>query len=141
MSDGSEKAADRGKTLFSPQRLIPAAILIAGLIAFFAFDLDRYVSLSALSDNREALTRWVAETGPLAWVVYALIYAVVVAFSIPGGAVMTIAGGFMFGPWLGATLTVIGATLGACAVFLAARYAIGDVLRARSEERRVGKEC
>jgi uncharacterized membrane protein YdjX (TVP38/TMEM64 family) len=56
-------------------------------------------------------------------------YAVVTAFSIPGGAVMTIAGGFLFGPWLGGTLTVFGATIGATAVFLAARYALADLLR------------
>lgn len=125
-SAASESAEKKG---FSPAKLIPVIILIAGLVAFFAFDLDRYLSLTALKENREVLTGWVADTGLVAWLVYAGIYAVVTAFSIPGGAVMTIAGGFLFGPWLGGTLTVIGATIGATAVFLAARYALADFLR------------
>ena len=117
------------KTVLSLAKLIPVVILIAGLVAFFAFDLDRYLSLSALKENREALTGWVADTGLVAWLAYASVYALVTAFSIPGGAVMTIAGGFLFGPWLGGTLTVIGATIGATAIFLAARCAWADFLR------------
>ncbi|MGY9018181.1 MAG: TVP38/TMEM64 family protein [Alphaproteobacteria bacterium] len=117
------------KTVLSLAKLIPVVILIAGLVAFFAFDLDRYLSLSALKENREALTGWVADTGLVAWLAYASVYALVTAFSIPGGAVMTIAGGFLFGPWLGGTLTVIGATIGATAIFLAARCALADFLR------------
>ena len=118
-----------GKTGFSPAKLIPVVVLVAGLVVFFAFDLDRYLSLTALKENREALTGWVADTGLVAWLAYAGMYAVVTAFSIPGGAVMTIAGGFLFGPWLGGTLTVFGATIGATAVFLAARYALAVLLR------------
>ena len=117
------------KTELSLEKLIPVAILITGLIAFFAFDLDRYLSLTALKENRESLTGWVADNGLGAWLAYAGIYSVVTVLSIPGGAVMTIAGGFLFGPWLGGTLTVIGATIGATAVFLAARYALADFLR------------
>jgi len=56
----------------------------------------------------------------------------VVAFSLPGGAVMTVAGGFLFGPWLGAGLAVAGATLGACALFLSARYALAETLARRA---------
>ncbi len=117
---------------FSAGRLIPILVLAAGLAAFFIFDLGQYLSLEALKENREALTGWVARTGVLAWVVYALLYAAATAFSLPAGAVMTIAGGFMFGPFLGGTLTVIGATVGATAVFLAARYAFADILRSRA---------
>ncbi|NKB19108.1 MAG: TVP38/TMEM64 family protein [Alphaproteobacteria bacterium] len=120
------------KVGFSPAKLIPVAILIAGFSAFFVFDLNQYLSFDALKENREALTQWVANTGIVAWLVYAGIYAVVTAFSVPGGAVMTIAGGFLFGPWLGGALTVFGATLGATAVFLVARYALADLLREKA---------
>ena len=113
-------------------RLVPVLVLIAGLVAFFAFDLDRFISLTALKENRAALTDWVNGAGISAWLIYAGIYAAVTAFSIPGGAVMTIAGGFLFGPLLGGTLTVIGATVGATGVFLAARYALADFLREKA---------
>jgi len=64
----------------------------------------------------------------LCWVVYAL----VVAVSLPGGVVMTLAGGLLFGAWLGTALTVAGATLGACALFLAARSALAPLVAGRA---------
>jgi len=63
---------------------------------------------------------------------YVLVYATSVAISFPIASVLTLAGGFLFGPWLGGGATVIAATLGATALFVAARTAIGDALRARA---------
>lgn len=120
------------KARFSFKRLIPLLILVAGLLLFLALDLHRYVSFNTLSEYHETLTRWVADHTLLAGLVYMLIYAVVIAFSLPGGAVMTITGGFLFGIWIGTALTVVGATVGATAVFLAARTGLGDPLRARA---------
>lgn len=117
---------------FNVKRLLPIAVLVAGLVAFFAFDLDRFVTLDALKTHREALQGWVASQGVVAWLVYAAIYMAAVAFSIPGGAVLTIAGGFMFGPFVATLVVVVGATLGATALFLAARYAFADYLRQKA---------
>lgn len=113
-------------------RLLPLCILIAGLAAFFAFGLNKYISFEALKENRATLTDWVQRYGALAAVLFALGYAVMTAFSIPGGALATIVGGFLFGLWVGVAAVVIGATLGAIAVFLAARTALGDALRAKA---------
>jgi uncharacterized membrane protein YdjX (TVP38/TMEM64 family) len=113
-------------------RLLPIFVLIAGLAAFFVFDFGRFISLTALKENRADLTEWVSQAGVWAWLIYAGIYAAVTAFSVPAGAVMTIAGGFLFGPLLGGSLTIIGATIGATAVFLAARYAFADFLRSKA---------
>jgi uncharacterized membrane protein YdjX (TVP38/TMEM64 family) len=113
-------------------RLVPVVILVAGLGAFFAFGLDDYVSLRMLKENRRILADWVGQSGAMALVAYILAYTLVTAFSIPGGAVMTIAGGFLFGPWLGGALSVVGATVGATVLFIAARYAFADLLRARA---------
>lgn len=114
------------------RRFLPLGILLAGLVAFFAFGLDDYVSLDVLKDNRQALLGYVAENAVLASIVFFLVYAVAVAFSLPGGAVLTIVGGFMFGIVWGAGLVVFGATLGATCVFLAARTALGDTLRRKA---------
>ena len=59
-------------------------------------------------------------------------YTVMVAFSIPGGAIMTMTGGFLFGTAVAGGLVVVGATVGATAVFLIAKTALGDPLRARA---------
>ena len=70
---------------------------------------------------------------PLAFM---LIYAAAIALSIPGGAVLTMAGGFLFGVVPGTCYVVIAATIGATIVFLIARTALGDSLR-----RRAGPAC
>ena len=114
------------------RRILPIAVLIAGFVAFFALDLNRFVSLDALKENRETLRMLVSDNGIVAILVFAAIYAAVTAFSLPGGAIMTLTGGFLFG-WVGGGLiVVVGATVGATALFLIARTALGDVLHAKA---------
>lgn len=113
-------------------RMALVAVLIGGLVAFFTLGLDRYVSFESLQSNREMLQEFINQNGFLAALLFGLIYAVVTAFSLPGGAFMTITGGFLFG-WLGGGLIVVfGATVGATALFLMARTAIGGFLEAKA---------
>ena len=114
------------------RRFLPLAVLAVGLGLALAFDLQRFLSLSALQEHSAELHGLVADYGLVAGLAFVAIYAVVVAFSIPGGAVLTIAGGFLFGIWLGSLYVLFGATIGATAVFLAARTALGDVLRRKA---------
>lgn len=130
MTDRPEDLAERRGSL--ARRLIPVLVLALGLALFFAFDLGRLLSLDTLREHREALVGWVERAGPLAWLAFVAVYALVVAFSIPGGLVLTVTGGFLFGPVAGGVLAVLGATAGATALFLAARYAFADALRVRA---------
>ena len=114
------------------RRIVPVAIVAAGIGVFFALDLGAYVSFDALREHRATLTGFVADNAVLAALLYVLIYAVAVTLSLPGGLVMTVAGGFLFGTFLGTGLTVIAATLGATGIFLLARTAFGDVLRGKA---------
>jgi uncharacterized membrane protein YdjX (TVP38/TMEM64 family) len=116
----------------SLKRVLPVAVLVALIGAAFVFHLDRYLSLDVLRQNRAHLTAFVSEHGVAAGLGYVIAYIGVVALSLPGAAIMTLAGGFLFGVVVGATLTVIGATLGATLLFLIARSAIGDTLRERA---------
>lgn len=120
------------KAGFSLGRILPLALLAAGLAAFFIFDLNQFVSLDALKTHRETLQSWVANYGVMTAAIFMLVYALAVAFSVPGAVFITIAGGFMFGPYVGTVYVVIGATVGAVGVFLAAKYALGDMLRAKA---------
>ena len=117
-----------------PGKLIPlAVIVIVAIIGFFT--LRDFLTFETLRDNSERLTAWRDSNYALAAATYVLFYAVVVAFSLPGGAIMTLAGGFVFGIVVGAPLTVIAATLGATAIFLAAKTGLGDVLYARLQKK------
>lgn len=113
-------------------RLLPLSLLIVGLVAFFALGLQRYVTFHALAAHREALLAWVATHPVAAPITYIAVYVLAVAFSVPGGLWLTIGGGFLFGAWLGGAYAVVGATTGAVALFLAARTAVGNLLRAKA---------
>lgn len=108
-------------------------MLLAALLALaWASGAARLLSFEALAEHRAALVAWVAARPALAAGAYMLAYVVVVALSLPGGAVMTLAGGFLFGALLGTGLAVVGATLGACALFLAARTALAPFVADRA---------
>lgn len=113
-------------------RLLPFAVLVLGLVVFLALDLQDYITFETLKEHRAWLMAQVERHKALMALAFLFGYAVVIAFSIPGGAVLTISAGFLFGTVLAASLVVVGATLGAVAVFLAARTAFGDFLRARA---------
>ena len=102
--------------------------------AFFYFDLGRVLSLTALKENRDSLLAFTEGNFAAAVGLFIVAYAIVTGLSLPGAVILTLAGGFLFGP-LGATLFVnIGATAGATLAFLTARYLLKDTV-----ERKFGK--
>ena len=117
---------------FSLGRLLPLIILGALIALAFYFDLHTYLSLQTVAENREALTGFVAANIVIAVLVFIAVYVVVVALSLPGGALMTITSGFLFGPVLGGLTAVVGATIGATIIFLIAKTSFGEPLAARA---------
>ena len=117
---------------FSWKRLLPLVVLAAGAGLFFGFGLDDYLSLETLRDNRMDLVTWVDSNTLVAILSFVVIYGLAIVFLPPSGTVMTVTGGFIFGAVAGTLTVVVGATLGATALFLAAKHALGDVLRARA---------
>ena len=117
---------------FSIKRLLPVAVLGLGSIGFFALGLDDYLTFETLRENRMVLEDFISDHLVLAPVIFFLVYATVVAFSLPGGAMMTIAGGFLFGTLWGTTFVVVSATTGAVAIFMAAKTSLGEPLRAKA---------
>ena len=113
-------------------RFLPLALIAAGMAAAFLSGLHRHLGWEALRDARFALLDFVAANPVAAPAAYVLAYVCVTAFSLPGAAAMTLAGGFLFGTLAGGGLAVVGATIGATAVFAAARTALGDRLRLRT---------
>ena len=119
------------------RRLLPLLLLAAAWIAFMLAGGYRYLTFSALARNRDWLCGLVQQWGVLAAFVYIALYAALVALSVPGAVILTLAGGFLFGTWVGGLCAVFGATLGATAIFLAARAGLGGL--AQRAGRFVGK--
>ncbi|MCQ8895756.1 FAD-dependent oxidoreductase [Limnobacter humi] len=105
--------------------------IAAALVAVFAFDLQNLLTLDSLKNSLDDFRRFQAQS-PF-WVsgIYFAIYVVVTAFSIPGAAVMTLAGGALFGLWQGLLLVSFASTLGATLAFLGARYFLRDAVQAK----------
>ncbi|WP_299394817.1 TVP38/TMEM64 family protein [Pelagibius sp.] len=125
----TETAARKGISL---GRFVPIFVLLAGLGLFFLLGWHRYVSFDVLKENRANLLELVAQYGILSGLGFVTLYAIVAACSIPAAALLTITAGFLFGPYFATIYVVVGATLGASALFLAARYAFADLLRAKA---------
>ena len=103
-------------------------VVILGALYFWANSqgyLDRF-NPEALYEARDDLKATIQERLLLAGVIFVLIYFITVALSIPGATLLTLTGGFIFGPVLGTLLVNLGASSGAVGIFLAARYFMGS---------------
>lgn len=120
-----------GRTVALKRWLIVAGFVAVG-VAGWKLGLADKLRPEALIAHHETLTGFVAAKGALAALVAVLVYAGAVALSFPGAALLTVACGLLFGPWLGGALAVVGATLGAAVVFIIARTALGDALTRRA---------
>lgn len=118
-------------------RWLPLAVLLAAMAAAFAAGLHRHVAPGALVVHDMALRDMIGEHFAVMLAAYAMLYVVVVALSVPGGLVLTLAGGYLFGWQVAAPVTVLAATGGAGLVFLTARSALGETLVARAGPRLV----
>ncbi|MBN7755578.1 MULTISPECIES: TVP38/TMEM64 family protein [Alphaproteobacteria] len=110
------------------KRLAPLFVVAGGLLAGYALGLHEYLSLTFLSESRDVLRGFVAQNPVLAPLGFAVLYALAVAFSFPAASILTLFAGFLFGWLLGGALVAVAATIGASAVFLAARGALSGVL-------------
>lgn len=120
----------RSKRRLPLRSLFTALGLGAAVAAFFALGGDALVSPQILANYSQELQRLAAYWG--APLLFILAYAAATGLSLPTGLVMSIGGGFMFGAWLGTLYVTIGATLGATVLFMVARSAFGQPLRARA---------
>ena len=105
---------------FAPLAII-AAVAVAGI-----FFLGDYLNFETLRDNREALLTFRDENFFLMSVIFIAAYAAIIAFALPGAAIASITGGFLFAMFPGTLFNMIAATLGATGTFMAARYGFGE---------------
>jgi uncharacterized membrane protein YdjX (TVP38/TMEM64 family) len=105
-----------------------AAVVAVAALIYLTRDA---ITFETLRDNRQTLLAWRDGNYVLASALYMLAYVGVVALSLPGGAVMTVTGGFLFGLVTGAAMTTVAATAGATLLFVAVRAGIGRALHRR----------
>ncbi|QFU76982.1 pyridine nucleotide-disulfide oxidoreductase [Halioglobus maricola] len=106
-------------------------IIVAALIAWFGLDLGQYLQLSWVQGKMGDLRDWYSANPLLAGVLYLALYVVVTGLSIPGAAVMTLAGGALFGFWYALVLVSFGSSIGATVAFLISRTLLRDWVQQR----------
>lgn len=106
-----------------------ALVFVGALAAFFALGGQRYLTLDTLQQNRDALLTYAQTHYWQAILIAVAVYTAATAFSVPGGVILSLAMGFLFGRWVGTGLILVAATGGATLVFLAARYLFADAAR------------
>ena len=119
----------------SKKKLLIVALLVVLVVAFFAFDLGRFLSLEYIKSRQADFTA-LAEAQP--WLVggsFFAIYVAVTALSLPGAAIMTLAAGAIFGIVTGTVIVSFASSLGATLAFLASRYVLRDSVQSRFSAR------
>ncbi len=114
------------------KKFLPLAIICLLFASFFALGLDEYLSFAYVSENRDKLIELVETHYALALLLYFVFYIIAVAASLPGGLLLTISGGFLFGWFVGGLVTVVAATVGATVLFLIAATSIGAALHKKA---------
>ncbi|CAM5368083.1 FAD-dependent oxidoreductase [Eoetvoesiella caeni] len=112
--------------------LVVAALLI---VAYFALDLHRYLTLDGLKASLGQFETWRAASPLLVALAFFSVYVLVTALSLPGAAVMTLAAGALFGLLEGTVIVSFASSIGATLAFLVSRFVLRDVVQQRFGDR------
>ena len=112
-------------------RLGLAAVLVLAVVAYYALGGPRYVSWDYVRANRDALRAAAERHLTAALLLFFLAYVAAAALSLPIETVLSLAGGALFGRWLGTAVVDLAATCGATLAFLSSRYLFRDLVQRR----------
>ena len=115
-----------------------ALLFALGLVVFFALGGQHWLSLDVIKAHWGGLLAYTQAHYVRMVFAAGLAYALSTAFSIPGGAVLSLVLGALFGRWVGTVITVFASTIGATGLFLGARFVFGEAVRRRLASHPVG---
>jgi pyruvate/2-oxoglutarate dehydrogenase complex dihydrolipoamide dehydrogenase (E3) component/uncharacterized membrane protein YdjX (TVP38/TMEM64 family) len=113
------------------KKLLLLSLVAAAVVAFVALDLGHYLSLDYLKQSQTEFAKLYSDQPLTVAAVFFAVYVVVTALSFPGAAILTLAGGAIFGLGWGLLLVSFASSLGATLAFLAARFVLRDSIEAR----------
>lgn len=116
-------------------RVLLVVVLVVAAAAFFAFDLGRFLSLDYLKAQQAAFDAYYRERPALTLAAYFVVYVLVTALSFPGAALLTLAGGALFGVVTGTVVVSFASSVGATIAFLGSRFLFRDAVKARFGDR------
>ena len=113
------------------RKIFLLAVVALGIAAFFWLDLGRFLSLDYLKQSQTRFEALYAAEPLKVSLAYFALYVVATALSFPGAAIITLAGGAIFGLWWGTLLVSFASSLGATLAFLVSRFVLRDSIEAK----------
>jgi pyruvate/2-oxoglutarate dehydrogenase complex dihydrolipoamide dehydrogenase (E3) component/uncharacterized membrane protein YdjX (TVP38/TMEM64 family) len=117
------------------KKLAVLALIALAVVAYFQLGLGQYMNLAALKAQQAALGEYYAQNPGQVTAIYFAAYVAVTALSLPGAALMTLAGGAVFGLLWGTVIVSFASTIGATLAFLVSRFLLRDWVKARFGQR------
>ncbi len=113
------------------KKIILLGLLILIVALFFHYDLERFLTLEYIKAQQQVIDDYYADNRALTLIGFFLLYVVITGASLPGAAVLTLAGGAIFGLATGLVLISFASTIGASIAFLLSRYLFRDAVQTR----------
>ena len=117
------------------RKLFIVVALLGLVLGFFALGLHNYLTLDQLKASQAQFAQLLTAHPVAVPAAYFGIYVLVTALSLPGAAIMTLAGGALFGLGFGLLLVSFASSIGATLAFLVARFLLRDSVQQRFGER------
>jgi pyruvate/2-oxoglutarate dehydrogenase complex dihydrolipoamide dehydrogenase (E3) component/uncharacterized membrane protein YdjX (TVP38/TMEM64 family) len=115
------------KTGFPWGRWLAVLVAVAVLVwVYRVFDLGSVLSLEQLKESRDGLIIYYEQNRLVMIIAFFAVYVAATAVSFPGAVILTLAGGAIFGFWLGLLVISFASSLGALLAFWASRYLLRD---------------
>jgi len=117
------------------KKILVLAVIATAVALFFILDLQQYLTLAELKVRQEAFQQYYDNNPVFTLGIYFILYVLVTALSLPGAAVMTLAGGALFG-FLPALIVVsFASSIGATLAFLVSRFLLRDWVQSKFGDR------
>ena len=113
------------------KKILIIAVLTSLAIAFFAFDVNQYLTLEYIKSQQQSLENYYQQNPSQSLIIYFIAYVIITGLSLPGAAIMTLAGGAVFGLLTGTIIVSFASTLGATVAFLVSRYILRDSVQTK----------
>jgi uncharacterized membrane protein YdjX (TVP38/TMEM64 family) len=117
------------------KKIAIAFVIILFLIAFQVFDLGQYLTLSYIKESQAKFEALYAEHPAMVIVSYMILYILATSFSLPGAAILTLAGGALFGLLTGTVIVSFASTIGATIACFFSRFLLRDWIQGKFADR------
>ena len=118
------------------KKIAVLALVLAGIVAFFALDLGRFLNLGYLKQSQAEFAEFYAKNPGQVVITFLLLCVTATGLSLPGaGTILTLAGGAIFGFGWGTLIVSFASSIGVTLAFLAARFVLRDSIEGRFGKR------